>query len=177
MLIAGFGWAKPVPVNTRYLRKPKRDMMLVALAGPAANFLLAFLAAAVTALIEALAAKYDMFLIFGNMVYYTDNIGLALYFVYIVFRTMVMLNIGLGLFNLIPLPPLDGSKILAGLLPSHLAMRYVQIERYTRQIFLAVMLLSFTGVLSILLSPLNWARGAIEDVFIGLFEFLFKGIG
>ncbi len=177
MLIAGFGWAKPVPVNTRNLRKPKRDMMLVALAGPAANFLLAFIAAAVTALIEALAAKYNMFLIFGNMVYYTDNIGLALYFVYIVFRTMVMLNIGLALFNLIPLPPLDGSKILTGLLPPHLAVSYVQIERYTRQIFLVIMLLSFTGVLSILLSPLHWARGVIENAFLGLFEFLFKGIG
>ncbi len=169
MLIAGFGWAKPVPVNTRYLRKPKRDMMLVALAGPAANFLLAFISAAG---FEFISAFYrDGFYI------YDSKTDLLMFFVCRTLVMMVILNIGLGLFNLIPLPPLDGSKILAGLLPSHLAMRYVQIERYTRQIFLAVMLLSFTGMLGILLSPLHWARGVIENAFLGLFEFLFKGIG
>lgn len=177
MFLTSFGWAKPVPVNTRYLRKPKRDMMLVALAGPVSNLLLALVAAAVATLIKVLAAKEGLFVIWYGLVHYSDNLGLALYFVYTIFSIMVTLNIGLALFNLIPVPPLDGSKILAGLLPPHMAMRYVQIERYTRQIFLAVMLLSFSGVLGILLEPLYFLMDIVEGSFIDLFEFLFKGIG
>lgn len=177
MLIAGFGWAKPVPVNTRNLRNPKRDMVLVSLAGPVSNLLLAFVAAAVAELLRAIARANGLFSIFGNFLWYEGNLGLALYFIYELFNLMVILNIGLALFNLIPLPPLDGSKILAGLLPGHLAVRYLQIERYSSQIFLVVMLLSITGKLSILLYPLQWARTAIGNGFFELFEFLFKGIG
>lgn len=169
MMLVGFGWAKPVPVNMRNLRKPKRDMVLVSLAGPVSNLLLAFISAAGLELIAAF--NRDGFYI------YDSKLDLLMFFACQMLLMMVMLNIGLALFNLIPLPPLDGSKILAGLLPNHLAMRYLQIERYTGHIFLAVMLLSFTGVLDVLLMPLDWARGTVLNAFLGLFEFLFRGIG
>ncbi len=169
MLLVGFGWAKPVPVNMRNFGKPKRDMVLVSLAGPAANFVLAFISAGIAQLI--MAFMRDGFYIWDN------KLHLALYFVCQLFYIMTVMNIGLGTFNLIPLPPLDGSKILAGLLPNHLAARYLQIERYSHYIILGVMVLSFTGVLDILLMPLTMLRGAITDAFLGVFEFLFKGIG
>ncbi len=169
MLIAGFGWAKPVPVNMRNLRNPKRDMVLVSLAGPVSNLLLAFVSAAVLELIFAFNRN--------GFYIYNDKLDLLLYFFCQMLLMMVVLNVGLALFNLIPLPPLDGSKILAGLLPNDLAMRYLRIERYMGQIFLAVMLLSFTGILDVLLTPLDWLRGTVVDAFLSLFEFLFKGIG
>lgn len=168
MLLVGFGWAKPVPVNSRYFRKPKRDMVLVALAGPVSNLLTAVVAAFIYALITALGNDA----IYRGL-FFGDKMGLVLYYVATLFYLMVHMNLGLALFNLIPIPPLDGSKILAGLLPSHLAMRYVQIERYSGQIMLIVAVLSVSGVLSILLEPLFWAREAIADGLFSLFINIF----
>lgn len=166
MLIAGFGWAKPVPVNMRNLRKPKRDMVLVSLAGPVANLLLALVGACLYSLTYHIAWSVEAF--------YTND---TVYHIFVVaiflFSAMTQLNIGLALFNLIPLPPLDGSKILAGLLPNRLAMRYVQIERYTSSVFLIVMILSITGKLDILLYPLQWLRYNISELFVGLFDMIF----
>ena len=99
MFVAGFGWAKPVPVDLRYFKKPKQGMALTALAGPVSNFVLAFLA--------LLACKAIFY------VPYSDGWGLAFSFCYYT----AILSIGLGVFNLIPIPPLDGSKVLAVLLP------------------------------------------------------------
>ena len=166
MLIAGFGWAKPVPVNMRNLRKPKRDMVLVSLAGPVANLLLALVAACLYSLTAHIAFSVEA--IFANGTLY--NIFVT---VIRLFSIMIQLNIGLALFNLIPLPPLDGSKILAGLLPNRLAMRYVQIERYTSSVFLIVMILSITGKLDILLYPLQWLRYNISLLFVSLFDTIF----
>ena len=101
MFVAGFGWAKPVPVNPNYFKKPKQGMAVTALAGPASNFLLALLAMLISRLIY-LYAPY-------NPVWQTV-FDFCLY-------TVAPLSIGLGLFNLLPLPPLDGSKVLAMFLP------------------------------------------------------------
>lgn len=166
MLIAGFGWAKPVPVNMRNLRKPKRDMVLVSLAGPVANLLLALVSACLYSLTAHITFSVEA--IFANGTLY--NIFVT---VIRLFSIMIQLNIGLALFNLIPVPPLDGSKILAGLLPNRLAMRYVQIERYTSSVFLIVMLLSITGKLDILLYPLQWLRYNISLLFVSLFDTIF----
>lgn len=178
MLMVGFGWAKPVPVNMRHFRKPKRDMVLVSVAGPLSNFILAFFSAAIAEIIFILCTKNGQFAILGDMVYYQDKLGLALYFLYTVFDLGIILNVGLGLFNLIPVPPLDGSKILAGVLPNHLAMRYLQIERYMREVMLVIMLLSFTSIGDFIFLPLQWLREGIvlgyRDLFGALFEGLWK---
>lgn len=104
MLVAGFGWAKPVPVDTRYFRRPKVGMALTALAGPLSNFLLAYVA----------AALYQLF--YGMMATGRIEIFPAIWLLRFL-GSLLSLNIGLGLFNLIPFPPLDGSKVLEAFLP------------------------------------------------------------
>ena len=100
MFAAGFGWAKPVPVNPNYFKKPKQGMALTALAGPVSNFLLA--------LLTLLAAR-----IFCDVAAYSETNQRILDFLLMV----AVLSIGLGLFNLVPIPPLDGSKVLFAVLP------------------------------------------------------------
>jgi Zn-dependent protease len=111
ILLIGFGWAKPVPVNPGYLRRPGRDMMWVALAGPAVNLVLA--------IFFALLLKVALLLPSGI----ADGIARLLSF-------GVTINIILMAFNLIPVPPLDGSRVLAYLLPPDLSMRFQELERY-----------------------------------------------
>ena len=127
MFVAGFGWAKPVPVNPNYFKKPKQGMAVTALAGPASNFLLALLAMLISRLIY-LCAPY-------NPVWQTV-FDFCLY-------TVAPLSIGLGLFNLLPLPPLDGSKVLAMFLPDRAYAVWMRYERYGMLVLLA---LSFADI-------------------------------
>ena len=113
MLVAGFGWARPVPVNPNYFKKPRQGMALTALAGPASNLLLALLL-----LIPArLIYTYAHYSVFNQT---------ALDFL----TSTAALSIGLGLFNLIPIPPLDGSKVLAVLLPERAYRWLMCYERF-----------------------------------------------
>ncbi len=113
MLVAGFGWARPVPVNLNYFKKPRQGMALTALAGPASNLLLALLL-----LIPArLIYTYAHYSVFNQT---------ALDFL----TSTAALSIGLGLFNLIPIPPLDGSKVLAVLLPERAYRWLMHYERF-----------------------------------------------
>lgn len=126
MLVAGFGWARPVPVNPNYFKKPRQGMALTALAGPASNLLLALLL-----LIPArLIYTYAHYSVFNQT---------ALDFL----TSTAALSIGLGLFNLIPIPPLDGSKVLAVLLPER---AYRWLMRYERFCIFALWLLVALGV-------------------------------
>nr|WP_325194529.1 site-2 protease family protein [uncultured Oscillibacter sp.] len=127
MFVAGFGWAKPVPVNPNYFKKPKQGMAVTALAGPASNFLLALLAMLISRLIY-LYAPY-------NAVWQTV-FDFCLY-------TVAPLSIGLGLFNLLPLPPLDGSKVLAMFLPDRAYAAWMRYERYG---MLVLLVLSFADI-------------------------------
>lgn len=127
MFVAGFGWAKPVPVNPNYFKKPKQGMAVTALAGPASNFLLALLAMLISRLIY-LYAPY-------NPVWQTV-FDFCLY-------TVAPLSIGLGLFNLLPLPPLDGSKVLAMFLPDRAYAVWMRHERYG---MLVLLVLSFADI-------------------------------
>lgn len=127
MFVAGFGWAKPVPVNPNYFKKPKQGMAVTALAGPASNFLLALLAMLISRLIY-LYAPY-------NAVWQT-MFDFCLY-------TVAPLSIGLGLFNLLPLPPLDGSKVLAMFLPDRAYAVWMRYERYG---MLVLLVLSFADI-------------------------------
>lgn len=113
MFAAGFGWAKPVPVNPNYFKKPKQGMALTALAGPVSNFLLA--------LLTLLAAR-----IFCDMAAYSETDQRILDFLLMV----AVLSIGLGLFNLVPIPPLDGSKVLFAVLPDRAYDWLMRNERY-----------------------------------------------
>lgn len=114
--IAGFGWAKPVPVNGHYFQRPRRDMALVSLAGPATNFTLAALTGLV--LSSGLVGKETLS---GAFVQY-----------------FMQINIVLGVFNLLPMPPLDGSRLVSALLPERLLVHYERIEGYGLAIIFAV---------------------------------------
>jgi Zn-dependent protease len=108
-----FGWAKPVPVVSERLRNPRFDMVLVALAGPGMNLLLAFAAAALIALIVAMGPQGSLWaFVVQNLV------------------NFLAINIFLALFNLIPLPPFDGGHVVEGLLPPSLAVHYAKLRRY-----------------------------------------------
>lgn len=118
------GMAKPVPVDISRLRNPKRDMILVSLAGPSANIMMAAILA-----------------FFFNM---THNEWVL---------SGIYMNLGLGVFNLVPLPPLDGSRILAGLLPAPWTVRFLRVERFG---FLLILFLYFTGLL------MPWVRMGMD---------------
>lgn len=115
-IVCGFGWAKPVSIDSRYYKNEKLGVSLTALAGPISNFLFA-----------------------GISIIINNIIGGGFSFLYY----LAMVNISLGLFNLIPIPPLDGSKVVASLLPSNLYYKYMSIERYG---FIIIILLSSLGL-------------------------------
>lgn len=136
-----FGWAKPVPVNSAYFRNPHKDMLWVALAGPVANLALAIISALMTKTVWLLA-KTLPYSPLGEAVLVPLNSTLI---------ASVWINLVLAIFNFLPIPPLDGSRILAGLLPPDLARSYASIERYG---FILIIILALTGVLSKLIIPL-----------------------
>ncbi len=156
LLLIGFGWAKPVPVDSRYFKNPKVGMSITALAGPVANLL----AAVVSGLIMngILAAA-------GNiMVYsmYTSSGSGILIYVLDFFMFLMTINISLAVFNLIPIPPLDGSKILMGFLPDSAVNWLYQHEQFfSIALFIIVMAGGFRGGLisniqNLLFNGINW---------------------
>ncbi len=126
-----FGWAKPVPIEVSRLRRPRRDLGLVAAAGPAANILMALLWAALLKLLTVL------------------EIGLE--FPLLVAQAGILVNVGLAVINLLPLPPLDGGRILAALLPYRAAVAFYRIERFGLLIVLGLLA---TGVLGLITVPI-----------------------
>ncbi len=123
-----FGWAKPVPINFFNLRHPKRDMIWVGLAGPVANITLAFL----------MAALFRFFPI--------PNDSLLQQLIV----TAILINLVLAAFNLIPVPPLDGSRILFGVLPRRYAFEYIRLENYG---FLVILILLYFGLVDRFIWP------------------------
>ena len=148
MFAVGFGWAKPVPVDPRYFKKPKQGMALTALAGPVYNLLLA---------VAALALLRGAILVLPGT-------NWAIWLVNFLLELSV-LSVGLGLFNLIPIPPLDGSKVLAAFLPDR---QYITLMRYERYGILVLLALSFVGVGSSLISRgILGVYGAMLALFFG----------
>ena len=133
LLVGGilFGWAKPVPVDFSRLRHPTRDMLWVAAAGPASNF--------VMALFWALMIKFAVTV----PSIYSEPLGLM-------GQAGVMINVVLMVLNLLPLPPLDGGRIAVSLLPNRMAYQYAQIERYG---FIILIVLLATGLLATIMEP------------------------
>ena len=137
--LCGFGYAKPVPVNPYNFKHPKRDMALTALAGPLSNLLMAALSLA----------------IFRVLYTFVDSIWFLNMAARVLISTFASINIGLAVFNLLPIPPLDGSRIFGYFLPDK--WMYTM-ERYSQYITLIIMALLLTGVLDI---PLSFLRNLI----------------
>ena len=131
-----FGWAKPVPVNFGNLRNPKKDMLWVAAAGPASNFLMAI--------------AWSMLLGYIKYALSKGNFSPAFPYLLQMCFIGVSINVVLMVLNLLPMPPLDGGRIAVSLLPNHLAFKLSQVEKYG---FVILIVLMFTGVLSKIIGP------------------------
>ena len=144
-----FGWAKPVPVNFGNLRHPKKDMLWVAAAGPASNFVMAILWS----------------LLLGTIKYKLSQGVYSPLFPFLLQMSFVgvTINVVLMVLNLLPMPPLDGGRIAVSLLPNHLAIKLAQVEKYGFAILIALM---FTGVLGKIIGPfIDFFQQAILQIF------------
>jgi Zn-dependent protease len=138
----GFGWAKPVPISPRYYRNPRSGTILVSLAGPLSNLLLAFIFALPYFFYTEAWVPGELtntMLNFHKSLFQLSSFGL-------------FINLSLAVFNFIPVPPLDGSKILSGFLPSKYCFKMMQYENYIGLIFLAIILIR-PGIISAILGP------------------------
>ena len=135
LLFVGFGWAKPVPVNTRYFKHPRRDIFLVSLAGIAGNLLTAF--------------TFVLIMRFVPQVF--TNITTILFI-----QIMIYINVGLASFNILPIPPLDGSKVLSCFIPFKWLRGYYTFEQYGSYILLGLLILSYMKInlLGFIMSPI-----------------------
>lgn len=147
LMFTGFGFAKPVPVNSYNFKNRKRDMALVACAGPAANIILAFVMILVYKLIILLEV------VITGTVYSMGFIGMFTN----ILRQIAFVSVGLAVFNLIPVPPLDGSRIALLFLSEKTYFKIMQYERY---IFIALFFLLFTGILDL---PINFISDLLFD--------------
>lgn len=146
------GWAKPVPVDKRRLRNPRRDMMLVAAAGPGINLVMAAVGAVVLGLVIG--------------VYKNDpEPGAAALFLFENLQNFLVINLFLALFNLLPIPPFDGSHIVEGLLPERAARVYEQVRPFGFPLIIALVVVlpwlipSFNPVQAVLMKPMGWLYG------------------
>ena len=149
LLVFGFGWAKPVQVNPYYYKNKKRGMILVALAGPVTNFILAFIGCLLVSLITR---------IMGSSITFETEMGYRVFLYIIQFLYyFILLNIGLGTFNLIPFPPLDGSKVMAAVLPEPVYMKWMQYERYGHFLLMVIL---YLGLLD---TPLSFVQDGLYN--------------
>ena len=144
ILFVGFGWAKPVPVDSRYLANPREDMMKIAFAGPASNLFLALIGGVLIRLTGYAGPLTSMLILFTQI------------------------NISLAVFNMIPIPPLDGSQIFSGIMIRRNPQLVMQLQMYGPQILMGLILFGmFTGV------SIIWA---FMSPFVNFFMFLFAGM-
>ncbi len=142
-IIMKIGWAKPVPVNPNYFKNPQKGMLLVALAGPAANVVLA--------IVSALLVKLLLIVPIIPMFVLKPLVGMLV--------ASVWINIMLAVFNCLPIPPLDGSKVLMGILPPETARSYAKLEPFG---FILLLALFYTGVISKVIMPvISFANGLL----------------
>ncbi len=156
LVLIGFGWGKPVNVNPNNFKNPRKGSVITSLAGPASNFIMAFLAMIV-------------FRILSNpLIFPAGSIPEA---VAVVFSYIVIINISLGVFNFLPIPPLDGSKIFSAVLPERL---YFKLMNYEQYIALALIILLYTNVLD---APLGYLQEQALRIMIFLTNWVDKLTG
>lgn len=155
LFVVGFGWAKPVPVNPHNLRDPLKDQIWISAAGPASNLILAFFFGLVIRIFGLASIPYAHQL--------STGVVLAQMMIF-----AMQINIILAVFNMLPLPPLDGSHILRGVLPRELLESYYKVERYGPMVLMGIIMLGFvTGV---------HVFGMFFSPFLTFFSYLFAGI-
>ncbi len=155
LFLFGFGWAKPVMINTRNFKTKtiKLDMVLTALAGPISNFLAAFISVFLMVLVINFTAVDGLW-----------------YLVFTILQTLAVMNLGLGVFNLIPIPPLDGSKVLSAILPTRIYFKLMQYERYGFIVLIILINLSFFGgLLSFAVEGLFGGFYSLSNLILELF--------
>lgn len=163
MLIAHFGWAKPVPIDVRNFKKPKRDLALSALAGPCANLLLALVGCFLLTLTKSLLPPF-----------YEKDFAYWLAYAWMQFIYYFgWLNISLALFNLIPIPPLDGSKILSAFLPPKAYNGYMRYEREIGLVFMVILIADSRFLGGYITGALSFLVNGVFNAFISLFELIF----
>lgn len=144
LVLFGFGYAKPVPVNPRNFRNPRRDMALVALAGPLSNLLMAFV----------------VLLLYRLLAFLPAVSGIAVIVISLLVYVVVPVNISLAVFNLLPIPPLDGSRIFSAILPPRAAFWMSQNEQTIRLILIVLLA---TGALS---TPINYLSDKVFEILL-----------
>lgn len=154
MFLFGFGWAKPVPIDPRNFKNPKVGMALTAAAGPISNIL---------------AALFGGFLYYGTVVVFYQSISATAFeLIKYFFLSYISINVGIAVFNLLPIPPLDGSRIIGAFLPDKILYKYYEYEQI---ISIVVLGLLFIGVLS---APLMYFQNIIYTWIMELTRFPFK---
>lgn len=154
IFLTGFGWAKPVPVNYMNFKNRKKGMALTALAGPVSNLIMAF-----------------FFMLLMNAAGIANTTSMIARVAYLFFMYAASVNISLAIFNLIPVPPLDGSRILMAVLPDRL---YFKMMQYERIIYIVLFVLLLTGALSY---PLSFLSGLVFQGFDFITGLPFRLIG
>lgn len=157
-----FGWAKPVPVNFNNLKKPRRDMILVAIAGPFTNLLMAFIWGAIAklSLLISVSGAHPILKVTATFIHLSSQFG-------------ILINIVFMFLNLIPIPPLDGSRVVSAILPPGMASAYEKIEPFGIWILLALLIFGVLGM--ILLPSIQWLNNIISQIYgITPFQELFR---